>query len=114
MVNQVVRFINNYRGAGFSGCGICGDKWSWKKEHAIPYDKNNGVFPVCEECWQTKSNEEIMRATKDLMEKWLVQSPAHYYKDTQKKVRKVLLAIEKALLERRIVIAQKIQRKQRY
>lgn len=101
MKSSLIRAIQNARGAGFSGCGICGDKWNWKQPHTITYAEGQGVFPVCEECWQTKSDEEIMRATKDLMVQWLVQSPAHFYKFTEEKVRKVLPAVEKALQERK-------------
>lgn len=58
-------FIGNFK--GISGCLICGDTWNWKKEHNIG---GNGAFPFCEECWQTKSDGELIRAAFRLGDLW--------------------------------------------
>jgi hypothetical protein len=103
--HKLLRPLLNAVGAlkGFSGCGICGDKWNWKKSHDVEYSwpanpdekemeisitiglkkadqklgyTNRGAaFPTCEECWQTKSADEIVGAACRLSLLWRVQSP---------------------------------------
>jgi len=62
----LIAMLRNFVGSlkGISGCGICGDKWNWKKEHIFPYEKGRGAFPICEECWRTASASQIKEATK--------------------------------------------------
>ena len=103
MTNKIVRFLRNtFSSPSYSGCGICGDSWNWKKPHDIKISDHEGAFPICEECWQTKSNEEIMRATKALIRKWLDQSPCDHFEETKRKGELLVENTEKALNERRI------------
>lgn len=56
----VIRFIRNMVGwlKGCNGCSHCGGKWNWKQEHIIYYTKTNGMFPLCEECYEKLSPQE--------------------------------------------------------
>lgn len=83
MTNPIVRKIRNFIGKlkGYGSCYICGDTWNWKEEHTIYFTEGRGAFPTCEECWQTKSNKEIIDAVGQLCSNWIAQSPAHYYHD---------------------------------
>lgn len=73
---DIKRWWKNLRGklSGYSGCGCCGDRWNWKESHHIRYSDmygaSHGVFPVCEECWHTKTEREIMFAAADLANLW--------------------------------------------
>ena len=63
-------FVRNIRNAvdsarGFSGCHHCGDSWAWKESQIIMYsgvDGNfsQGMFPLCRECFDKLSDEEIV------------------------------------------------------
>jgi hypothetical protein len=75
MTFWLLRQVRNLLGAGYSGCGICGDRWNWKKEHTVNYAPHRGAFPVCEECWQNASDEEIISAAYELASEWVVQRP---------------------------------------
>lgn len=59
---------------GMSGCGICGDKWNWKMSHNVMLSSREGAFPTCEECWQTRGVNEIVRAAHHLAAMWVSQS----------------------------------------
>ena len=66
---------------GYSGCSHCSDSWSWKKWFDIPLSLGRGCFPVCIECAEILSVEEILayidemewvsKAERDHAEKWL-------------------------------------------
>jgi len=77
LFHKALRPIFNLIGAlkGYSGCLICGDTWDWKKPHFIEYQYDRGAFPTCEECWQTRTDEEIIGAAIDLASKWRMQGP---------------------------------------
>ena len=85
---------------GYSGCHICGETWNWKKEHTIKYSESAGAFPICEECWLTKTDEEILNAVEDLCQQWLIQSPAHFYEETKVKVELLRRAAKEQVKER--------------
>ena len=99
-MNKILRKIRNFIGnfEGYSGCGICGDTWNWKKEHQIEGD---GAFPTCEECWQTRSDDEILEASDKLAMLWLKDEP--YYSgisETQKRAKHLIKATKEALKNR--------------
>jgi len=101
-----LRLIRNLLGdmKGYSGCGICGDKWSWKREHVIMYAENMGAFPVCEECWQKAPEEKIIEASEKLAWIWVEQE--WWSKEIQEKARLMVEAVKKEVKVRNIERAQ--------
>ena len=62
---------------GFSKCMRCGDSWSWKTHHDVPYywEKSygmvlSGMFPCCEECWQVMTKEAKIKYCDKLIDAW--------------------------------------------
>lgn len=41
--HKILRPFLNFSGTiqGYSGCGVCGDTWNWKKEHTIKLSERN-------------------------------------------------------------------------
>ena len=71
-----LRRLYNYWGSlnGYGGCRICGDSWYWKKHHSI-WTGESGIFPYCEECHETASQEEKHTAITALGNLWASQLP---------------------------------------
>lgn len=76
MIIKMLRPIRNAIGSskGYGACLCCGDRWNWKDQHDIDLTGDKGGFAVCEECWQTKSDDEILRATRKLILLWRDES----------------------------------------
>jgi hypothetical protein len=94
-VNRILRKIKNTLSTS-GGCLLCDDKWSWKKPHYIPYAVGSGAFPVCEECWQTKTDSEIIGAAERLARMWRSDG------DTDEHSILMVKGVEKALKERKV------------
>jgi hypothetical protein len=100
-IKRLVRKLRNiFAPPNVSGCLICGDKWSWKKHHNIPYSENNYAFPVCEECWQTAPSKSIMMAVRELGQKWIWQSPAAHLIEATDHAQLLIIAAEEQLSKR--------------
>lgn len=56
-LNQRNRFRN---AAGISTCRHCGGAWNWKQRETVWYYEGRGMFPLCKECFQELSEEEIL------------------------------------------------------
>ena len=56
---------------GFSKCRVCGHAWNWKKPHTVYYALGYGAFPVCEDCWTTAPDEDIIEAAGMLADLWV-------------------------------------------
>lgn len=99
-MNQILRKLRNLKGElqGISGCGICGDTWNWKKEHNI-----DGAFPICEECWQTRSDRQIFNASNALAKLWMDDTPFSHREETCKRAQHLLDATVDALKNRKMV-----------
>ena len=85
----MMRFINNRRGQahGYSGCHICGDSWSWKTGYYIPVSDSGSIFPFCDECNKTASNEQKHEAINSLKQMWL-RFPQNYGPAEEKMIKK--------------------------
>lgn len=81
--------------SGFSGCGICGDRWNWKKPHEVAFAQGISAFPTCEECWQSAQLEEIVRAARKLGDKWI-----EYASISRRYASRMIAAVEKAAKKR--------------
>lgn len=102
-MNKIIRRLKNFIGEikGISGCGICGDNWNWKKEHSIHYSRSNGAFPFCEECWQTKPDEELIRCTINLFDLWMAQVPYSHMEETKLHGEQMLATLKEDLKTRK-------------
>ena len=66
----------------YSTCGCCGLPWAVVKSHTIAMQECNekhsghGFFPVCEWCWQHKTQEEIDNAIIKLHRLWEIDCRA--------------------------------------
>ena len=69
----LLRWVKNTYGnsTGYSGCSHCGDTWNWKKEHTIMYSEGSGMFPLCQDCFDTLSIEKVIDYCLDLNSKWI-------------------------------------------
>lgn len=102
LFHKILRPILNWWGGiqGYSGCGICGDRWSWKEGHTIKMTETQGAFPICEECWKTKSDYLIRTAVNELGRVWVLQTS--YLKDTIQEIKLLKKQTEVALKTRRV------------
>ncbi len=75
--HHLLRGVYNFLGSrqGYSGCGICGDSWWWKKNHTISTGYHGGIFPFCEECHLMASRDQKHKAIIDLGNLWASQIP---------------------------------------
>lgn len=85
---------------GNSGCGVCGDRWNWKEPHVVRLLQESGVFPTCEECWQTASTEEIVRAATKLGNMWVRQSDFLKERVVRRNASRMVAAVEEAAKKR--------------
>lgn len=66
---------------GYSSCSKCGDTWNWKKSHSIPFE-GGGMFPLCEECYQSATEKEKISYATILINEWIIwmeQNKDRYY-----------------------------------
>jgi len=134
--HKLLRPLLNAIGAlkGISGCGVCGDKWNWKKSHDVEYswpanpkekemeiaiviglkkvDSKLGypnrcaAFPTCEECWQTKSADGIVNAAYRLSLQWRMQSSVLKTEETETQAKAMVEAVKTAAYAR-VFISEK-------
>ena len=77
-----MKLLMNFIGrlSGYGECQHCHDTWNWKKEKIIPYkEKGNidyyqGMFPICEECFNSSSEDEILYHCKLLLQRWIAET----------------------------------------
>lgn len=90
-------------GKGYSHCGCCGFPWNRVPTHNIWITKEWGMIPICENCWKTKSDKQIIKACNKLYDSWLSgdklnkpipQEEMHYTRE------QMLDAVDEALKER--------------
>lgn len=63
------------RSRGYGGCQCCGDTWDWKESHVTELANGTGCFPLCEECWQSKTPEERLPFYNGLLDWWISMAP---------------------------------------
>jgi len=56
---------------GYGGCYHCGMTWNYAKGKSIRYSVRDGMFPLCEECFDRLSSEEIDPYIEKLVMVWL-------------------------------------------
>ena len=54
----------------YSHCNKCGTTWAFVKPHILNYTPNNGMFPLCEKCWNESDTEEKNRYCINLLKMW--------------------------------------------
>ena len=100
------------RARGFGDCLRCGDSWSWKKDHITEFGNAEddwayeGMFPLCEECWQgLKTPENRLPYYQQLLEMWREEhqperldlyhdalGKARYYESKWERIKKAVIA----------------------
>ncbi len=55
----------------YSGCSHCGMTWNYVKGKNIQFSDNEGMFPLCEECFDKLPPEEIDPYIERLVQEWL-------------------------------------------
>ena len=51
---------NIQKNSGHHGkCSHCGGAWNWKDGETIWYYKGRGMFPICQSCFESLSNNEV-------------------------------------------------------
>jgi hypothetical protein len=63
---SVLRFI----APGYSTCKRCRMPWPFVKSHTTKWNKNNGMFPLCEHCWERLSPAERLPYYRLLWQEW--------------------------------------------
>ena len=64
-------FKNQYgRSKGYGGCSHCKDTWDWKESFSIPFTETSSMFPLCKECFEKLSINEINYYIKQLVNVW--------------------------------------------
>ena len=62
---------------GYSGCSHCGMTWNYVKGKRIHFSANEGMFPLCEECFDKLLPEEIDPYIDKLVMEWLEIDAKH-------------------------------------
>ena len=70
ILEKIHRWRRNLKGHAecYGGCRRCGDRWNWKESHTIQINPTDGMFPVCEECWNQIRTEERLYYARLLFE----------------------------------------------
>ena len=55
---------------GYSGCGHCHRNWRICQSHGTKISGEEGVFPLCQECWEELSIEQRLPYYQALWNKW--------------------------------------------
>ena len=81
---------------GYGGCYRCGMTWNYAKSKSIRYSVSDGMFPLCEECFDRLSSEEIDPYIEKLVMVWLgshewgnKQSPQKVIESAKAEVRRM-------------------------
>jgi len=92
-----LRFIKNLVGAwqGYSGCRHCGDSWYWKEEKEIPYRKGSAMFPLCKQCFNKLSEDDIL----DYCDKVFIRHRRVTYTEYNKYITRIKREIKRLKLD---------------
>ena len=63
--------LKNILGVGYGTCGCCGFHWNMVEPHTIYITNEAGCFATCCDCWERKTDSEIMKAYENLYDSWL-------------------------------------------
>jgi hypothetical protein len=55
---------------GYSACKRCKMPWAFTQGHCTKWNKNGGMFPLCEHCWERLSPSERLPYYKMLWQEW--------------------------------------------
>ena len=73
-MNKITRFIlspiKHILGVGYGQCECCGFHWNTVENHTIQVTEVLGCFATCQDCWENKSDEEIIDAYNRLYDSW--------------------------------------------
>lgn len=85
---EIKRKIKNWmassygRFSGYGECGFCGDTWNWKKSKTIWCSDHNGLFALCEECFNKLSEEEVLYFYKNTLNGIIKDNPIEWTRTT--------------------------------
>ena len=62
------------RAIGYGWCYHCSRTWNYIKDKTISYSVSEGMFPLCEDCFDKLSPTEINPYIEQLVAEWVRQS----------------------------------------
>ena len=67
-----IRLIRNLigRSSGYASCASCSDRYNWTPYKIIYYSSSAGMMPICQDCYNRCSVDEIMVFVHVLVNKW--------------------------------------------
>lgn len=65
----IARLLNPFS-PGYSGCGRCHRNWRICISHGTKISGEEGVFPLCRDCWKELSIEERLPYYRALWNQW--------------------------------------------
>jgi len=66
---------------GYGNCAHCGDSWMFKEYIDLSCSEDQRIFPICKECFNKLSDEEVLGYCRDLWLAWSVNVPEDYTSD---------------------------------
>lgn len=74
MTKKLTRKEKNAQGyaQGYGECLCCGDSWLWKEHYrdSIKFSATQSMFPLCDECFENLTQEEILAFCKAQCRQW--------------------------------------------
>ena len=74
-MNKIVKFLlspfKHILGLGYGSCKCCGFHWNMVEGYSIQITEHRGCFAICEDCWRSKSDKEIIDAYNKAYDSWL-------------------------------------------
>lgn len=58
------------RAQGYSRCHCCGMPWSHTDGHSTTFNRSQGCFPLCKECWNELTPETRLPFYRQLYMEW--------------------------------------------
>jgi hypothetical protein len=65
---------------GYGSCCSCGMPWKYVKGKTISFSESEGMFPLCETCFDRLTPEEIDPYIEQLVQKWLDDNVKYKFK----------------------------------
>lgn len=95
--------IKNWIGRLFSygKCKLCRDTWNWKKSKTISYSDHEGLFALCEECFNEAPEDDIFWIYKRSLNDIIKDNPIEW---TRTKINNALRKLKKEIKKDKIKI----------
>lgn len=69
-MNIRIRKISKILAPGYGCCGKCNTTWKFVEPHLTNYKENEGMFPLCEKCWNTLTPHQRLPYYINLYNRW--------------------------------------------